>query len=310
MKLLLVGPDQHNATDGCIVRGIMNLIHKTFEGKEHLLTSIQYIRLENDIPQNIKADLSYRDYIVVCGTPWLWDSFQNSVKYNNLLQLFNSTPQVRKIFMGAGTCVPLKASEEILNRPEERGGMYRLFSQATTIVRDSLAQETLKKAGVKSHLLPCPAFFCYGDANISRTARYEDVLIWTDPTKTISASDWTDPERLREYYNVALNFYSRYGASVYCTDQRDIEKAISIGLPPPILLNSWRDTMGLMLKARRVLSGRVHCAIPAVASDTQEVDIMPIDSRHKAFTEFKRADLGLGKYKYLSILSGALGVPR
>lgn len=306
MNILMIGPNKNNATDGVIIRGIEYLISRSYP--DHYIT---YRELNDIVPQS-KADFFHLlrfDLIVIAGTPWLWDSFQNSVKWQNLLVcLLDAHPQSKRLFMGIGSCLTLYNNDpNILCRPEEQAAMRSIYNSSTVIVRDSIAFLKLAEAGIKSHFLPCPAYFCYGDEKPSQASQDEkNIFIWVDPKQTISAIDWQDSEKLIEYYNICLDFYKKFNPTVYCTSASEISTAIKIGLPAPILLSKTDDTLNLMRGAHRVLSGRVHCAVPAIAQRAN-VGLMALDTRSYVVKDFQQfEDLTPFIEDYKKILKGLL----
>lgn len=281
LKVLMVGADQYNATDGVIVKGIKELLDKALGKYLYAYHFLNDHELEPYEDSNLGTDL-----VVVCGTPWVWDNFQNSVKYANLMDIFQKHKDTPKIFMGAGSCISITAGPEILSRPQEQEGIRALFGfdNTTVITRDSIAYAKLIEAGVNNILLPCPAYYCYGDNYVSQSES-RNVLIWADPKQTISAVDWQDESKLNKYYELMLKFQRLEQAEVYCANESDVLGAMQIGLPKPAVLSSYWNTMDLMLQASKVLSARVHCAVPAAAL-SKRVAIVPLDSRHRVLTEF------------------------
>lgn len=281
MKLLLVGADENNSTDGVIVKGIRYLLNRAYPDCE-----MTYVKLNDHETQGFaafNAGESY-DVIVVCGTPWLWDNFQNSIKYKNLQTCFYAHPAyVARLFMGIGSCIPLGLERsDILERPAEIQAMKTLFKGAKIIVRDKIAKNKLDNANIKSTLLPCPAFFCYGDDPHTKSPQkineFKAVLVYQDPTLSISADQWRCPVKLTHYYSTMETFRVKNSAEIYCANESEIESAQKNGFPTPKLLKTADDTLVLMRSAFRVLSGRVHCAIPAIVQHA-DVTLIPLDSR-------------------------------
>lgn len=313
MNILMIGPNRNNATDGVIIRGIEYLLNRNYHN-----IYITYRELNDIVPQG-RADFYEAldfDLIVIAGTPWLWDSFQNSIKWQNLLVcLLDAHPQSKRLFMGIGSCLTLYNNDpNILCRPEEQAAMRSIYNSSTVIVRDSIAFLKLAEAGIKSHFLPCPAYFCYGDEDLYLRPNPEklhdkdgnNILIWTDPKQTISSSDWPDSEKLTEYHQTCLDFYHEFNPKVYCALPSEIPAAIKIGLPAPILLSKTDDTLNLMRTANRVLSGRVHCAVPAIAQGAL-VNLMAIDTRAYVVIDFAQFnDLTPFLEDYDKILKGLL----
>lgn len=304
MKLLLVGADENNSTDGVIVKGIRYLLNRSYPGCE--MTYIFLNDHEKQYSPDFKWNESY-DLIVVCGTPWLWDNFQRSIKYDNLITCFGAHNNAKRLFMGIGSCLPLGLENSgLLERPAERDGIKRLFENSTVIVRDKTAKAKLDIAGIKAVLLPCPAFFCYGEDITARTINdFKNVLVYQDPTLSISADQWQCPIKLAHYYNTMEAFRVINRAEVYCANQKEIQSAINNGFPAPQLLRTADDTLDLMRSAYRVLSGRVHCAIPAIVQNA-EVTLIPLDSRASTI-DLRPDDTTLSSYN--DILQSIFAIP-
>lgn len=276
MTILLIGAHT-NATDGVIAEGIRNLLRKALGA----FTEIPMFMYDH---QEMTIEKHPADLIVVCGTPWLWDSFQDSIKYRNLRKVFAAHKNVPKIFLGIGTCVNLGCIDsDILQRPAEVNGMKQLFKETTVIVRDSLAYTRLSQARIKSTLLPCPAYFCYDNFNF--TTREENVMVWCDPRRTISQGDWGNEKRYKGYCSKFVSFYEKHQPKVYCTSESEIPSAVKLGFPAPTVLRKVQDTLDIMARANNVLSGRVHCAIPAQAAGCS-TELVPIDSRYLTFQKY------------------------
>lgn len=277
--ILLVGPQPYNSTDGVILAGIQRLLKRFFGRYSHDFLVI------NDIAEMshyaLKSSTQY-DALFVCGTPWLWDSFQKSIKYKNLLRCFE-IHQTKKVFMGIGSCLNLKDMDSnILEREEEQKGMMDLFKDALIFTRDALSQQKLAKAGINSKHLPCPSYFCYEDID---SVNHQNVLIWCDPRQTISGADWLASSRLDKYCEIVRDFYLKYHPEVYTVNPCEIPLAEQIGLPIPKLLYSVDHTLDVMREANYVLSGRVHCAVPAFVKG-KALGLMPLDSRHLTLSDF------------------------
>ncbi len=295
MKILLVGANKNNSTDGVIVRGIYNLLDKAYGKYES-----DYVFLKDTTEMELIDLEDSWDVVVVCGTPWLWDSFQNSVKYENLQRVFDAVPSAKRVFMGIGTCIHLDdIGSDILRRPEEIQGMKNLFSMSTVIVRDRLSKTLLENAGIESDLLPCPAYFCYDEQNTP--SKTSNVVIWCDPRQTISASGWQDDKKYQDYCKIFVDFYKKHqdNIDVYCANSNELAPAIMADLPMPMVLEGYQHTMDIMRSAKNVLSGRVHCAVPAYSAGCN-VNLVPIDTRALMFGLFEKPlDY---KEKYLQIL--------
>ena len=283
-KLLLIGPERFRSTDGVIAQGIKNLLNLIYENQ----IVFKYQILNDNSPmseEDIFTDENF-DGIFVCGTPWLWDSFQKSTKYQNTQKIFSYHKETPKIFFGIGSCISielmLKKEYNIFSRKEEVGGIVNLFSNSTVITRDSLAHKFITNAGVKSHLLPCPAYFTYG-LNPEPSSREQNILIWCDPEKTISGIDWKKENQLEKLYDIYLEYYRTYDPIVYCSENDDLPTAKKLGLNVHKVAD-YNETLEIMKTANYVLSGRVHYCVPAFVKGCK-VGIIPIDSRYLVLAE-------------------------
>lgn len=313
MKVLFVGADYNNSRDGVIVNGIYSLI----DFLDIKINSYYHILDDNNLEsENIIEEKDY-DCIVVCGTPWLWDQFYKSIKYKNMINIIKGQKNAKVMFFGVGSCIGLDhINSEICEDEEHQEGIRNLFGNTTVVARDNLFFNKLKKSGVESYLLPCPSYFCYLNEEFL-IAKERNVLVWCDPKKSISSCDWQDEVKLQEYYDLFLNFYKQYAPLVCCAMEEEIQSAVEIGLPEPLVLNSWRETQDIMKRANYVLSARVHCAVPAFVLN-KPTSIIALDSRSKVLSDYGchvhdknnsfRVDLGslnLGVYldQYKSVLN-------
>ncbi len=281
MNLLLVGANPYNPTDGVIVAGVHNILKKALGTYTY-----RYVII-NDNNEMLVASFKPNerfDAVVVCGTPWLWDSFQKSVKYRNLKKGFSAHPKAKKVFLGIGSCVDLQVNDEdILHREEEQQAIKDLYKDAIVFVRGPLALSALQKAGIEATLAPCPAYFCFED----NYAGFEHhTLIWCDPLQTISKGYWQrNPLALTAYKGLVADYYVKFKPEVYCAFANEVESAVAIGLPAPTVLYSVDHTLEVAKKSIYTLSGRVHCAVPMYALG-KPTGIIPIDSRAYVLTEF------------------------
>lgn len=282
-KFLLVGANKENSTDGVIVKGIFNILENTFSDHEK-----KYLYLKDTTKMTNSEFFTDEkfDAIFVCGTPWLWDSFQNSIKYDNLYRIFKSHPEAKQIFLGAGSCMYVECiNGDILRRPEEIKGIKKLYEKALVISRDKIAHSLFENAGINSVFLPCPAYFCYGIDNIKYGTKTENVLIWCDPKLTIAANGWTNKEKLKKYHDVCKQFFIRNKAKVYCASKKEINSAIQLGIGEPIVLTGYEHTLNVMQNAKTVLSGRVHCGVPAFVQGCN-LGVLQIDTRCHVLKDF------------------------
>jgi hypothetical protein len=199
--------------------------------------------------------------------------------------------------MGIGSCFPLD-NTEIAFRSDHIENTKRIFDGDLVIVRDSLAQEIMEKSGVKSTHLVCPSYYSQElrtlngveyigqysnevddmDFHPHPVPRKDNLIVFYEPTIGLSHQSWTDPKKLEEYYDIYREFYKN-GADVVVKDVEEVEFAEKIGLKNVRVLKDVDDTLDTVCRYKRVLSGRVHAAIPALISGC-EVRLLPIDTRY------------------------------
>jgi hypothetical protein len=185
--------------------------------------------------------------------------------------------------MGIGSCLNLKdQNTEILKREEEIVAMQQLYSNKLVICRDSFASSILENAQITHHCLPCPAYYCYNTE--SNHNKNTNVLVWTDPTQTISRENWKDKEKLQKFYDINLSYIKQYKPDIYCAFESDVPQAEMLGFKPKTL-KDWKETLTIMTNAKKVLSSRIHCCVPAFVQEA-EVGIIPLDTRHYVLSDY------------------------
>ncbi len=298
MNILLVGADQHNSTDGQIVEGIKHLLLQKYG-----LFSSTYLFLDDHNPmlgEALYPGESF-DLLVVCGTPWFWDRFWVTRKYKNLKLIQSLHPEAKTIFMGVGTCMDIgMMSGTLLRGDREREKLRELCKDATMIVRDNLAHEILNNAGISNTLLPCPAFWCYG-VNPPKTTKEINSIVWYDPRIGVSGGDWKDPKKFQAYAKEFLDENHMHQCEIYCAQEQDIAGALEISLPKPTVFKGHTHCRDVMSRSWRVTSGRVHCAVAAVAAGCA-VRLVPVDSRAWTVEDFRSFDRQEALKQYLAIL--------
>ena len=321
--------DSDTATDGIIFAGIKNILG----GIDENVWSSPIIGTEEFDHQSVDtSDLEVAqfrpdekfDMVLIPGTPWLWDSFQKSHKYRNLIRMIDAHPEAKKVFFGIGTALNMNVGGDVLSRPDEKGAMVRMAKDALVIVRDGIAKHKLLQAGVNCHHLPCPAYFCYGPEFKEPTSFNDNVLIWYNPLTGISKGYWgRNPELFQNYLKMVKRFVDEYSPKVYTVlnchtayaeDQKHLN---SIGVTEFDILKTSSDTKSVMENANIVMSGRVHCSVPAYVQG-KAVSLLRIDSRANVLTDFGGKENGqfceVGKKdfsaqyaKYIELLSNHLG---
>lgn len=277
-KSLFIGASKDSNTDGIITKGTENLL------KNHDMT---YLQIQDFRPMEEYEFLGEEDfdYIIYAGSPFIWDQFQNSDKWKNTMLCRKIHSEAKMVYFGIGTCMNISDEySNILRRPEDIVFLQKTFENSKIIVRESLAHDILKNAGIESKVLPCPSYFAYDSFNIEST-KGDNVLIWYAPWIGVSKGDWKDFKKCEEYVSVVKKFIEKYDPKIYCVCEGDRERAEFFDIPEPEIIRDREHTMEIMKNANYVLSGRVHCAVPAFMQGNA-IGIQPVDSRVRVLTEF------------------------
>lgn len=203
------------------------------------------------------------DAIVLIGTPWFWDGYGMSDKYQMLVKLCSLCVRIRAA-LGIGSNYPLKAL------PETESSAWAAFD--LVVARDVIAQHL---AG--SQLLCCPSLFCAQALGIQGSASHRRVLVYADmDCGSISSSHLTAEEKAQfnDYQSKLIQdrvpvitmtpldsaaFAAHYGYAVPYFDS------------PALLLNA-------LLPFKEIISARVH-ACAAALSLGRAAQIWPVDTR-------------------------------
>lgn len=276
MKILGMGANPLNSRDGIIVEGCKAILNINQFDRYVFIDDHNYQSTDSFYP-NEKFDL-----IVYCGTPFLWDGMQYTWKVMNTMSLIKSHPEAKVVWLGIGSSLYLNDFDsQILKNDTDKQMLKETFANSTVIVRDSLAHDILNNAGVNNHFLPCPSYFFHP---VCQTTKEIDVIFYHAPETGISAGYWND-NNIQNYKNSFTEFFKRGGrnAIIAVCEPEEIQLAKDLFWEHPILLKDPIDTFNICKKARRVLSGRIHNAVPALVYGA-EVGIVPVDSRHLTIT--------------------------
>lgn len=288
MKILGMGANPVNSRDGIIVEGCKSILNIAQFDRYVLIRDHQHQSTDEFYP-NEKFDL-----IVYCGTPWLWDCMDYSMKYANTLSAIRQHPEAKVIWLGIGSSILMSDYSWVLQSARDQEMLRQTFANQLVFIRDSLAHEILTKAGVEHHYLPCPSYFFNP---FCQTSKEFDVMFYHAPRTGISKGYWTD-QRLEEYRDIFREFYKTlYQAKIAVCEEEEINIAWSLFGTRPILLKDPIDTFHMCKNANKVLSSRIHNAVPALVYGA-EVGIVPVDSRAKVITDF--FDIGVNSVSDLS----------
>lgn len=272
INTLVVGP-KLPCTDGMIIAGTEYLLKRA--GRP----PTEYLTISEEFGQQTMP-ITKPDTIVVAGTPWVWDRCWESAKYKNLQILFNAFPGARRVFLGAGSCLPLGSQDQIKSNLVNNRAELSIFDGAAVFTRDKIATEIIPGAS----LAPCPAFFALDDSP-SVSEALGPVMFWYDPTKGLSRSSFRPgSKQLEEYLSRFKAEYQANKPAVYCVLPEERDLAVKIGLPMPTLIEDVQHAKILISNAARIFSGRVHLAVPAVPLD-KNIELIAVDTRATTLTD-------------------------
>jgi hypothetical protein len=270
-KIIVYGSNKNSATDGIIHAGIENIFSDC--EIDHFISS-DTIMLPDD---KLTTKKEY-DIIMYPGSPFIWDQMQHTAKVKNLMRFRELHPNSQMIFMGIGSCLPLEVNETIMYRKEDVEALQYIFRDSIVIVRDKKAFDILSNANIYSTLLPCPSFFCYNTFNEPKN-NINNILIWYDPSIGVSFQYWNDMNKLKPYIEIVKHFVLKFNPKVYCVSENECQLAELFGLEKPEIIRDREHTKEIMENANIVLSGRVHCAVPAFVQG-KKLGLIPIDTRY------------------------------
>jgi hypothetical protein len=298
-RALFIGPNIWLATDGAIYQGINRLLSDA-----GIPLSRDYLFLKDTEQQDLDAvELQqHYDFLIIPGTPWLWNNMGKSQKVKNLMKIRGLYPHAQLVFLGIGSCFPIGRENECLNA-EDQACLQKLMEKAYVVCRDGIAADKLHQLGIEHDFLPCPAFYIDHDYRAKRD-RY-DLIVWYDPTIGLSKGLWPEGSQQHQHYiDRVRNLYRGSSRTrIVCNLPEEVKSAQALGLPKPHVLRSPEDSVYVMSQAGQILSGRVHCAIPAQAMG-KRIELYPFDSRAQSLEDWTSADLPELKKLWIEVLRG------
>jgi hypothetical protein len=280
MNILFITPPKSNPGDEIIQDGIFNLLESTYDECFFIIKDWFDGQDDYEYPSVRGIDL-----VVICGSPWIWEGFQFSPKYESVLKIINNYKDVPSIFLGAGSCFDLSRDpSEVIKTFQSKEyvkAIRALFGKSTVVTRDILAHQLLSNAGVENKLMSCPGFFAY-NGNQSGQTLY-NLMVYYEPSIGISRSGLSS-EFLNKYYKTFQDFYVD-NTTVAVFQKAEIPFAEKLGFKNVELLTDFTDIKNMVFNADKVLSGRVHAAIPAKALG-KDVQLIAVDTRALTFNNF------------------------
>jgi hypothetical protein len=219
------------------------------------------------------------DCVVVCGNPRFSMStgveFWEGALWDRLVDLRRAG--VRVIDGWAGSAFPYSdlapSVDEMAGAIAAFPGRRHRLQQAAEIphhiTRDPTMQRIYETAGIPSTLLPCSSWWAADELGIESVERHCDAVLLYQ----FQGHAWL-PDVLA---GVVERMRSDLPVRFIAPTLGDFEWAVGCGLKPE-LVSDGASLLRLFARARRVLSFRVHCAIPAARMGA-EVALVAIDSR-------------------------------
>lgn len=254
-------------------------------------------------PDDFHPDEKF-DLIIQLGSPFVWHRMHLSRKWKNMHTAMFLHPQTPVVMMGVGSCFNLGTTIEF--SPDDIKDIYGQ-SRVTTITRDNIAQASLSRAGVYSTCLPCPAFFSHQQTGHLKSP----AIVWYDPRLGLSSSSWKDSMQFTSYVERFRQFHAENpSAAIYTINQSEIDSARRLGLFEGSgieLILDTRHNVDCMSRVSKLLSGRVHCAVPAFIAGA-DVELIPIDTRHRTLEDWRHDNPTAPNFlaTYKEILTSAL----
>lgn len=261
MKVLYAHADCANLGDTLVEAGAKYLVHRAIGW--HFFHQVSLRGIEHWKPQ-----MQY-DWLALVGTPWFWDGFITSAKYDMLRRLAGFVNFSRKMALGIGGCYVLGLVPE--DQPHEPA--WEHFG--LVVCRDQIAQRFVPGA----RLLCCPSLFC-AQAFGTPPARPSQplVLVYADlDCGSVNAGHLSAEARFEffEYQEKLI----RDGVPVMTMTGLD-RGAFERNYPdhPAAHLDDPETLLLALSDYREVISARVHACAAALSLGLQ-ARVWPVDTR-------------------------------
>lgn len=296
-NFLLVGPKEHFPTDGVTIRGIKHLLGEAVGPyKSH------YLYLDDHKEMVLPEKKEDYDALVVCGSPWIWHGFKRSWKWKNLKAIKNWYGAPKMLGMGLGSCFEVKEHEHKRLISNSDIKEWNSVFDGLNFLRDSVIGSLVdgKKA-------PCPSF--YSCEFVDEPREYNTVFLYC-PEIGVSAGTF-DKSKLRQWYHdfnyLVNNLVDKsLPTFYYVVLQEEKERWQKMGFTQAItVLHDENHTIDASKKASHVVSGRVHCAIPAAVQGAK-VTLASVDTRFLTWAEWSTNKIEAYKQKYVQFIQGYL----
>lgn len=291
MRIGLIGPVEigceNNPGWHMITDGIRYLVRRAAQDAQFVL--IDMLR-DNATHWNAAATC---DAVIMCGNPRFSvspDQWWVAGIWQRLAQL--QIAGVRVIDGWAGSAVELLPSRDIEQMAAmlfeaPRNSSYLALARLLTgrITRDAVMQRLYERAGAASVLLPCSSWYAANWHHVESEFKGDvDAIVLF----AIPGYEWL-PEYLRaQQASMAAERLCIFIASTW----DDYLWARGVGLDDVVLLPDSESLLRFYARCKRVLTFRIHAAIPA-ASLGCEVGVVAIDSRVLTCDQFELPKISL-----------------
>lgn len=290
MRIALICPGETgcDGNPGCaiITAGIRWLLGQAFPD-----AVIVRVEMMQDVEGHWRAAATC-DAAILCGNPRITlseDAWWEDGILDRLVAL--QAAGIKVVDGWAGACIGSMeaiegAAERLLNHPRNRRNMGRLAKLSGVIARDPLMQAVCERAGISSVMLPCSSWWAARHYGVRTAAEKTTDIVVLGPNMPLDG------------------FVVESGFKIIAPTLGDYDAASRAGLDVE-LISDPPSLLAAMSRARRVLSGRIHSAIPA-ASLGAAVCVASIDSRALTCAPF---GIGIIKAGELRQTSGPIFAP-
>lgn len=284
---LLYGSMMNDVRDGVVTRGFLNLLSESVSG-----IKFDYFAMADSVVTDKKRLPRQYDFICIVGTPWIWDRCHETMKHENLRNLLELNPKAKIMFAGIGSCFYL-TDGAVENATLD----LSVFDKRSVIVRDETAHRVLDRAGIKSSHLLCPSYFSSGEFETNTAPNDNFLLIPIGVSSAIFSGGLSDAEK-SDYWQKLKTLPATNVA--YCENKEHTE--VLNNFADAFKFTSIDHAVKWYRSTRKVVTSRVHCAVPAQIAGC-DVELIPHDTRSQTFVpNLTRAEWELAKNLWIGSL--------
>jgi Polysaccharide pyruvyl transferase len=249
-----VGGLMRNIGDRVIFLGVKNIVREAL-GPHHIVECD--FDGDDDVMENVDA-------VVFCGTPQIAGLTHPQGIHKSIMRVLEKS-RIPVLNVGAGAFhfnnqTHADFVEEIAtSRSRQMFSNYGKFSLLT--VRDRAAKDVMDRLGVANHLLPCPGFYS------TMNARPGEKRLCLISPLGVGSTYWD------HFEGSIFSLFSQIAqvdpkAQFIAHDQSDIELLNHLGLDY-FRSDREEDFVSLLASCKRLLTFRIHSALPATSFGAQ-----------------------------------------